>query len=144
MSAAIEEVMQREKGLLPNVDFYSATVYHAMGIPTDLFTPVFAMSRVAGWCAHVLEQYANNRIYRPRGALRRPDRPALRAAIEAVEGSRRGRRPDPAARILCVWLYWPSPVGRYRTPSTAASTRTCSGAPLRSVQRSSSRPCWFA
>lgn len=50
-----------------NVDFYSATVYHAMGIPHDLFTPVFAMSRVAGWCAHVMEQYANNRIYRPRG-----------------------------------------------------------------------------
>lgn len=67
MSVRIDEVMQREKGLLPNVDFYSATVYHAMGIPTDLFTPVFAMSRVAGWCAHVLEQYAKNRIYRPRG-----------------------------------------------------------------------------
>jgi citrate synthase len=67
MSARIDDVMQREKGLLPNVDFYSATVYHAMGIPTDLFTPVFAMSRVAGWCAHVLEQYAKNRIYRPRG-----------------------------------------------------------------------------
>jgi citrate synthase len=67
MSIRIDEVMQREKGLLPNVDFYSATVYHAMGIPTDLFTPVFAMSRVAGWCAHVLEQYSKNRIYRPRG-----------------------------------------------------------------------------
>jgi citrate synthase len=67
MSVRIDDVMQREKGLLPNVDFYSATVYHAMGIPTDLFTPVFAMSRVAGWCAHVLEQYARNRIYRPRG-----------------------------------------------------------------------------
>ena len=67
MSVRIDEVMQREKALLPNVDFYSATVYHAMGIPTDLFTPVFAMSRVAGWCAHVLEQYSKNRIYRPRG-----------------------------------------------------------------------------
>lgn len=67
MSIRIDDVMQREKGLLPNVDFYSATVYHAMGIPTDLFTPVFAMSRVAGWCAHVLEQYSKNRIYRPRG-----------------------------------------------------------------------------
>ncbi len=67
MSARIDEVMQREKGLLPNVDFYSATVYHAMGIPTDLFTPIFAMSRVAGWCAHVFEQYSKNRIYRPRG-----------------------------------------------------------------------------
>jgi citrate synthase len=67
MSARIDDVMQREKGLLPNVDFYSATVYHAMGIPHDLFTPVFAMSRVSGWCAHVMEQYAHNRIYRPRG-----------------------------------------------------------------------------
>jgi len=67
MSVRIDEVMQRERGLLPNVDFYSATVYHAMGIPTDPFTPVFAMSRVAGWCAHVLEQYSKNRIYRPRG-----------------------------------------------------------------------------
>ena len=67
MSARIDDVMQREKGLLPNVDFYSATVYHAMGIPHDLFTSVFAMSRVSGWCAHVFEQYARNRIYRPRG-----------------------------------------------------------------------------
>lgn len=67
MSAAIEEAMHERKGLIPNVDFYSATVYYSMGIPIDLFTPVFAASRVAGWCAHVLEQYANNRIYRPRG-----------------------------------------------------------------------------
>jgi len=72
MSVRIDDVMQREKHLLPNVDFYSATVYHAMGIPHDLFTPVFAMSRVAGWCAHVMEQYANNRIYRPRGRYMGP------------------------------------------------------------------------
>ena len=67
MSALIEETMYQEKGLMPNVDFYSATVYHSMQIPTDLFTPIFAMSRVSGWCAHVLEQYSKNRIYRPRG-----------------------------------------------------------------------------
>jgi len=67
MSAAIEEYMYDRKGLIPNVDFYSATVYYGMGIPIDLFTPVFAASRVAGWCAHILEQYSNNRIYRPRG-----------------------------------------------------------------------------
>ena len=67
MSAAMEEYMLERKGLIPNVDFYSATVYYSMGIPIDLFTPVFAASRVAGWCAHVLEQYQNNRIYRPRG-----------------------------------------------------------------------------
>jgi citrate synthase len=67
MSAAMEEYMHERKGLIPNVDFYSASVYYSMGIPIDLFTPVFAVSRVAGWCAHVLEQYQNNRIYRPRG-----------------------------------------------------------------------------
>jgi citrate synthase len=67
MSVLIDETMYREKGLMPNVDFYSATVYYSMGIPTDLFTPIFAVSRIAGWCAHAFEQYANNRIYRPRG-----------------------------------------------------------------------------
>ena len=67
MSAAMEEYMLDRKGLIPNVDFYSASVYYSMGIPIDLFTPLFASSRVAGWCAHVLEQYSNNRIYRPRG-----------------------------------------------------------------------------
>jgi citrate synthase len=67
MSRLIEETMEDKKGLLPNVDFYSATVYHSMGITTDLFTPIFAVSRISGWLAHMFEQYANNRIYRPRG-----------------------------------------------------------------------------
>jgi citrate synthase len=67
MSVLIHETMEREKGLLPNVDFYSATVYDSMNIPTDLFTPIFAVSRISGWLAHADEQYANNRIYRPRG-----------------------------------------------------------------------------
>jgi citrate synthase len=71
-SVRLEESMQKRKGLIPNVDFYSASVYHSMGIPSDLFTPVFAASRVAGWCAHVLEQYENNRIYRPRGRYAGP------------------------------------------------------------------------
>jgi len=66
MSARLEELMAERKGLIPNVDFYSATVYDALGIPADLFTPIFAASRVAGWCAHVMEQYESNRIYRPR------------------------------------------------------------------------------
>ena len=66
MSALIDDTMQKEKGLMPNVDFYSATVYHAMGIPTDIFTPIFAVSRIAGWIAHANEQYEKNRIYRPR------------------------------------------------------------------------------
>jgi citrate synthase len=67
MSALIDDTMFQEKGLMPNVDFYSATVYYCMGIPTDIYTPIFAVSRIAGWCAHAQEQYANNRIYRPRG-----------------------------------------------------------------------------
>lgn len=67
MSTLIDDTMFQQKGLMPNVDFYSATVYFSMGIPTDLFTPIFAASRISGWCAHAFEQYANNRIYRPRG-----------------------------------------------------------------------------
>jgi citrate synthase len=54
-----------EKSLYPNVDFYSASTYRYLGIPTDLFTPIFAMSRVAGWSAHVLEQHGANRLIRP-------------------------------------------------------------------------------
>jgi citrate synthase len=54
-----------EKGLYPNVDFYAATVYHYLGIPTDLMTPIFALARIAGWTAHVREQYADNRLIRP-------------------------------------------------------------------------------
>ena len=53
------------KGIYPNVDFFSGAVYKALGIPTDLFTPIFAISRVAGWLAHWLEQLKNNRIFRP-------------------------------------------------------------------------------
>lgn len=67
MSALIDDTVQKEKGLLPNVDFYSATVYYSMGIPIDLYTPIFAVSRVGGWLAHIFEQLKANRIYRPRG-----------------------------------------------------------------------------
>ncbi|HEY9231091.1 MAG TPA: citrate synthase [Blastocatellia bacterium] len=66
MSRKMEEVVKREKRLNANVDFYSASTYYALGIPTDLFTPIFACSRISGWTAHVLEQYANNRLIRPR------------------------------------------------------------------------------
>ncbi|HEX6971912.1 MAG TPA: citrate synthase [Limnochordia bacterium] len=67
MSRRMEEVVRRLKpNLYPNVDFYSASTYHALGIPTSLFTPVFACSRSAGWTAHILEQYENNRLIRPR------------------------------------------------------------------------------
>ena len=67
MSKIIDETVQTEKGLLPNVDFYSATVYYGMGISLDLYTPIFVISRVSGWLAHIFEQYSQNRIYRPRG-----------------------------------------------------------------------------
>jgi citrate synthase len=65
MSDRIAETMLREKNLHANVDFYSATVYYSLGIPTDLFTPIFAISRTAGWTAHILEQLADNRLIRP-------------------------------------------------------------------------------
>jgi citrate synthase len=65
MSRQMEETVFAERGLYPNVDFYAATVYHYLGIPTDLFTPVFSVSRMAGWTAHVMEQHADNRLIRP-------------------------------------------------------------------------------
>lgn len=66
MSIKIDEIITREKELLPNVDFYSASVYQSLGINKDLFTPIFAISRTSGWTAHILEQYDNNRLIRPR------------------------------------------------------------------------------
>ncbi|HEY7349388.1 MAG TPA: citrate synthase [Ktedonobacterales bacterium] len=65
MSCKVELYIKEHKGLNANVDFYSATTYYQIGIPLDLFTPIFACSRIAGWTAHVLEQYANNRLIRP-------------------------------------------------------------------------------
>jgi citrate synthase len=65
MSESIEHTVVSEKGLYPNVDFYSASTYHYLGIDTGLFTPIFAMSRVVGWAAHVIEQHADNRLIRP-------------------------------------------------------------------------------
>jgi len=65
ITEAAERTVFEEKGLYPNVDLWSASVYRYLGVPTDLFTPLFAASRVAGWSAHVLEQYADNKIIRP-------------------------------------------------------------------------------
>ena len=65
MSERIAELMKEKKGLNANVDFYSATVYYSLGIPTDLFTPIFAIARASGWTAQVLEQLEDNRLYRP-------------------------------------------------------------------------------
>lgn len=72
MSDKLEALMLEKKGLKPNVDFYSASVYFVLGIPIDLYTPIFAISRVSGWCAHVLEQYSNNRLIRPRAEYTGP------------------------------------------------------------------------
>ena len=66
MSRQVEVVMMREKGLYPNVDFFSASMYYMMGIPLELYTPIFAVSRISGWTAHILEQYADNKLIRPR------------------------------------------------------------------------------
>lgn len=65
MSERIAQLMKEKKNLNANVDFYSATVYYSLGIPTDLFTPIFAIARCSGWCAQVLEQLEDNRLYRP-------------------------------------------------------------------------------
>jgi len=65
MSERIAELMKERKGLNANVDFYSATVYYSLGLPTDMFTPIFAISRTSGWTAHILEQLVDNRLYRP-------------------------------------------------------------------------------
>ncbi|MBK9146091.1 MAG: citrate synthase [Candidatus Melainabacteria bacterium] len=93
MSVKIEELMKNQKGLNANVDFYSASVYYMLGIPTDLFTPIFALSRMSGWGAHVLEQLANNRLIRPTsdytGAMDLKYVPIEErgAALESVRGS---------------------------------------------------------
>jgi citrate synthase len=72
MSIKIEDMVTGQKGLKPNVDFYSASVYTTLGIPRDLFTPIFAISRTSGWTAHILEQYENNRLIRPRAEYTGP------------------------------------------------------------------------
>jgi len=65
MSTKVEEVVKREKGLLANVDFYTAPIYYLLGLPLETFTPIFALARSAGWCAHVIEQLSDNRLIRP-------------------------------------------------------------------------------
>ncbi len=73
MSDRIADIMLKEKNLHANVDFYSATVYYTLGIPVDLYTPIFAIARTAGWTAHVLEQLADNRLIRPQSSYIGPE-----------------------------------------------------------------------
>ena len=82
MSQRIEALVKGEKKLNPNVDFYSASTYYALGIPIDLYTPIFAVSRISGWSAHVLEQYANNRLIRPRADYTGPSYPQRFVPLE--------------------------------------------------------------
>jgi citrate synthase len=78
IAVKLHEAVNREKGLIPNVDFYSAPLFRALGIPVDLFVPVIAVSRIAGWTANLLEQYADNRLIRPRADYVGPARRAVR------------------------------------------------------------------
>ena len=82
MSERIEALVKAEKKLYPNVDFYSASTYYTMGIPIDLYTPIFAVSRISGWTAHVLEQLANNRLIRPRADYTGPTYPQTWIPLE--------------------------------------------------------------
>jgi 2-methylcitrate synthase len=84
ISERVDVVMDREKGLFPNLDFYMATVYHVLGFPTDTFTPIFVASRITGWSANVIEQLSKNRIIRPRSLYTGPEpRPWPQAAGKA-------------------------------------------------------------
>jgi citrate synthase len=78
IAVKLHEAVSREKGLSPNVDFYSAPLFRALGVPVDLFVPVIAVSRIAGWTANLLEQYADNRLIRPRADYVGPGRRAVR------------------------------------------------------------------
>ena len=82
MSERIEAIVKAEKKLNPNVDFYSASTYYTMGIAIDLYTPIFAVSRISGWSAHVLEQLANNRLIRPRAEYTGPPYPQTWVPLE--------------------------------------------------------------
>jgi citrate synthase len=82
MSRRIEKILNEQKKLNSNVDFYSASAYYVLGIPIDLYTPIFAVSRVSGWTAHVLEQYSHNRLIRPRAEYTGPEYPQPYVPIE--------------------------------------------------------------
>ena len=82
MSERLEALVKGEKKLNPNVDFYSASTYYTLGIPIDLYTPIIAVSRISGWTAHILEQYANNRLIRPRADYVGPTYPQRFVPVE--------------------------------------------------------------
>ena len=126
MSQRIEALVKAEKKLNPNVDFYSASMYYTLGIPIDLYTPIFAVSRMSGWTAHILEQYANNRLIRPRADYIGPDVPAaLRPARAAVAIARPVRRPCRLhGPVLAPRCRWKRPVAIAVACSAAISGRS--------------------
>jgi hypothetical protein len=131
MSERIAAIMKERKGLNANVDFYSATVYYSLDIPTDLFTPIFAISRMSGWTAHILEQLADNRLFRPLSqyngpapGLGRSRCGALRVGVVSIRDG----------ALLSVWMkkFLPFLLGwiiaRYTTQSNIhTSTRMADG-----------------
>ena len=84
----VVRVIGEQKKIFPNVDLYSGAAYQSMGIPTDQFTPIFAMSRVVGWAAHVMEQHANNRLIRPRAEYTGPRTRRTSRSTDAREAGR--------------------------------------------------------
>jgi len=82
MTERVEQIVKAEKQLYPNVDLYSASMFYSLDLPVDLYTPIFAVSRVSGWTAHVLEQYANNRLIRPRADYIGPPYPQTFRAVD--------------------------------------------------------------
>lgn len=87
LSRKVEQTIMAEKKLYPNVDFYSASTYYMMDIPLDLFTPIFAISRISGWTGHILEQYGNNRLIRPRAEYTGPRDLKYAPIAERSEGN---------------------------------------------------------
>jgi 2-methylcitrate synthase len=84
----LEAVMQREKQLCANVDLYAAPVFHLLGIPSELNTPIFACSRISGWCAHILEQHEHNRLIRPRSLYTGPPKRTYQPGSSTADGRR--------------------------------------------------------
>ena len=105
MSQRIEALVTGEKKLYPNVDFYSASTYYTLGIPIDLFTPIFAVSRVSGWTAHCLEQYAEQPPDPSEDGLHRPgvsaDGAAARSAVaSSFQPRASSRKPEAGSRPI--------------------------------------------
>ena len=121
MSRRIEQLVTGEKKLYPNVDFYSASTYYTLGIAIDLFTPIFAVSRISGWTAHCLEQYANNRLIRPRTDYIGPPYPQRVCRSTSGRSGGSGAARGSLLKLLAVWPAPDSRVANRRTASLRAA-----------------------